>query len=444
MEERAVIKETSGAVGLIASTSGLAALLRTSLYSNAFYLWGAMAVMSASGFIFWTVVAALARPDDVGRGSASLSALALIAVLSHLGLGMGLIRFLPESGQGAVRLINGSFGISFLLACVISAIFLAGLPLWSPELLFLREQPLYFLSFVLFAGALTATALLDHIFMALRGARYVFIRTLVAQLGRLALVALLVAFLPAFGIVASVGLAALVALAFGLFMLPRLQPGYRPAATAAVGRVIKLFPFSVSNYVADLSLLVPTLVLPIVVIYVLDAERAAYFYIGWFLGQLLLGISNRMALSLFVEGSHDERHLLILVRKAVGLALLVTGAGALALFLMSDKLLLVFGRDYSVEAAGLLRLVAIASVPAVIMNIYLGVERVRKKIRWLVSVSTLATLVTLGVSYVLLSRMGIAGAGVGLLAGQSLGAAIGGVRLLGLRSPLTRLHSGRL
>jgi len=75
-------------------------LLRTPLYANAFYLWVNAAGAAVAGFAFWALVARLYDADDVGLGSAALSIVVLLATFSHLGLGMGLIRFLPDSGNG--------------------------------------------------------------------------------------------------------------------------------------------------------------------------------------------------------------------------------------------------------------------------------------------------------------------------------------------------------
>lgn len=405
-------------------------VLATPLFTNAFYLWASAAVMAASGFVFWALAAALYDTADVGRGAAALSAVVLLAVVSQLGLGLGLIRFLPHSGDRGPLLINSSLSVAGLVAIVASCIFLLGVPLWSPELGFLRHQPLYSLAFVAFALASTVSIVQDQTFIALRQAKYVFIRNTLTSALKIILPGAMVAFFAAFGIVAAGGIATLFGLALGIVILRRTLPAYGPAIVFNREPVATLAPFAIGNHVADLSLMAPSLILPLMVVNVSGAEKGGYFYIGWFLGQLLFGLSAYLALSLFAEGSYGTARPSRLTLNALTMALLAGGAGIALAFLFGDEVLLAFGSDYSAEATDLLRLVALASLPAAITNVYLGMERVRKRVPVLVALSVLITVVTLGVSYLLLPPMGISGAGVGLLTGQGIGAAVALASLL--------------
>ena len=50
----------------------------------------------------------------------------------------------------------------------------------------------------------------------------------------------------------------------------------------------------------------PNLILPIMVLNVLGAEQAAYYYIAYAIAALLFMIPGAISTSLFVEGSHGE------------------------------------------------------------------------------------------------------------------------------------------
>ena len=146
--------------GLSAAALRVATLLRTPLYANALYLWAGAGLAAAAGLAFWALVARLYGADEVGLGSAALSGLTLLAMFSHLGLGLGLVRFLPESGTHGPRLANAVFTASAAAAVVLAAVFLLGLPLWASSLGFLRE-PLYSVAFVAFVVAATSIAVTD-------------------------------------------------------------------------------------------------------------------------------------------------------------------------------------------------------------------------------------------------------------------------------------------
>jgi O-antigen/teichoic acid export membrane protein len=408
----------------------IATLLRTPLYANALYLWASTGVTAVSGLVFWTLVARLYSTDDVGLASAALSALSLLAMLSHLGLGLGLIRYLPESGSRGPRLANAVFTTSAAVSVVLAAVFLLGLPLWASRLDFLREQPLYAVAFVAFVLAATLTVVQMHSFVAIRKAQYSLVQVVFLLLGRLALPALMALFFGAFGIVASGGIAVALAAVVGFALLSMGLKGYRPGAAVDVASVVKLFPFSVANYVSDSLLLTPGLLLPLMVVGMLGSSEGAYFYMAWFLGYVLSSASTSLALSLFAEGSYDPRALRRLSRNAVAAGLAVAAVGATFFLLLGDKLLLVFGRDYATEGATLLRIVALAALPAAVVNVYLGALRVTKRIGELVAIAAVVGVTTVALSAVLLPTMGLVGAGVGHGLGQGLGLALVILRLL--------------
>ncbi len=430
MEEPAVIKSIPGLTGLAVTRSRIVTLLRTPLYANALYLWANAVGAALAGFAFWALVARLYDADEVGLGSAALSTFTLLAMLSHLGLGLGLIRFLPESGGRGPRLANAVFTTSAAAAVALSAVFLVGVPLWTPSLGFLREQPLYFLAFICFVVFATLSVVQMHAFMAIRQAKYILVQTVLVQLSRLALPALMVAFFGAFGIVASGGIATALGAVVGFALLARGLPGYRPAGLIDPAAVLKLFPFSMANYVADVLLLAPGLVLPLLVVSLLGSAEGAYFYMAWFLGYLLTSASGYLALSLFAEGSHDPGALRVLSRNAVVGGLAVAAVGGALLLLVGDKLLLAFGRDYAAEGATLLRIVALAALPAAVVNVYLGALRVTKRVGELVIIAGVVAVTTVALSSALLPVMGLTGAGVGHGLGQGLGLAIVLSRLL--------------
>ena len=50
------------------------------------------------GAVYWAVAARLYGPEDLGRATALISALTLVATLSQLNLSNTLMRFLPQMG----------------------------------------------------------------------------------------------------------------------------------------------------------------------------------------------------------------------------------------------------------------------------------------------------------------------------------------------------------
>jgi O-antigen/teichoic acid export membrane protein len=430
LEKPALVISSAASSGLAATVWRAMAVLRSPLYANALCLWASAGLTAVSGLAFWALVTRLCDAGDVGLGSAALSAVSLLALFSHLGLGLGLIRSLPEAGARGPRLTNAVFTTSALSAAALALVFLLGLPLWAPSLEFLLEQPLYPLVFVALVVGAAFTTVQMYAFTAIRRANYFLVQVSFLFLGRLALPALLVGFFGAFGIVAAGGLAAALAAVVGFALLAKGLAGYRPRAVFDAASVFKLLPFSAANYISDSLLLTPGLVLPLIVVGLLGSAEGAYFYMAWFLGYLLTSGSTSLALSLFAEGSYDPGALRRLSRNAVVAGLGAATAGAVFFVLLGDRLLLVFGHDYAAEGANVLRIVALAAIPAAVVNVYLGTLRVTRRVGELVVVAAIVGVTTVAVSSALLPTMGLTGAAAGHAVGQALGLAIVVARLL--------------
>lgn len=160
------------------------AALRTPLYANSVYLMANSAVTAALGFVFWVLVARFYPAEALGLGSALISAAALLAFVASLGLGTGLIRYLPGAGTGGVTLINSCFTLTGLAAVVVASIFVAGLQLWSPALAFVRQNPIFVASFMAFVVTSTLFSLLTGAIVALRLAQFVLIEGAPCRLGQ--------------------------------------------------------------------------------------------------------------------------------------------------------------------------------------------------------------------------------------------------------------------
>ena len=213
--------------GLVAKAPrrwGVVGRLQRPLYANALYLWANAVAMAVGGFAFWALAARLYSAEEVGLGAASLSAMTLLATFSHLGLGMGLVRFLPELKGRGPSLLNLGLSISGLMAVLASGIFLAGLPIWSSPLSYLREQPFHAAGFALFTVAATATIIQDQAFIAVRRAGYLLGKNPLSLVLRVALLGFFASLWGPFGIVAASGLASLVGLFIGLVILGLFAP----------------------------------------------------------------------------------------------------------------------------------------------------------------------------------------------------------------------------
>ena len=100
--------------------------LHDPLFANAYFLMGNTLLSAGAGFFFWIFAARFYAPEDVGLGSALISAAGLLSMLSMLGFDIGLIRYLPrETDKGGMG--GSCFTITAIAAALLSVVFLCGL-----------------------------------------------------------------------------------------------------------------------------------------------------------------------------------------------------------------------------------------------------------------------------------------------------------------------------
>lgn len=398
----------------------------TPLYKNAYYLMASYGVTSTLGFVFWIVAARFYTTEAMGLASAIISSLGLIANVSELGLGIGLIRFLPGAGKNSNSMINTCFTLYGLVSIMIALIFLAGLNLWSPALLPVRQNVVLFITFTAFAIIWTLNDNVGTVFLAKRVTKFQFIQDFLSSLLKLALV-IPFAFLfsSAFGILASMGLATFFALLVAtVWLLPRVQEGYIPFPMMQRKVLEVIGRYSIGNYIARVFLRTPPMVLPLIVINILGSQMNAYFYIAWLIAMALMVIPNSISNSLFAEGSTKEESLRANAIKSLKLIFLLLPPVIVVIWAAADKVLLLFGKEYSQNGVLLLRITVLSSIPWSINYLYITIGRVRKNIRNLIKVSLVLTCLVLGLSYFLILKMGLVGVGIGYLAGQSIVAVV--------------------
>jgi O-antigen/teichoic acid export membrane protein len=422
-------------IGILTSGERIKQLYHVRLYSNAVYLMIATGATSILGFVFWVVIARIYPAGIVGLASATIAAMGLVAALSRLGLEMGLVRYLHRTGEDTTATINTLFTISLLVSVLTAFIFIAGLDLWSPALLFIRENPVYLAAFILFTAASTLSVFADHAFIARRRAGFAMARSLIFNLVKLPLPIALAVFFQSFGIFSSWGVSLMVALLVSIFVfLPRVQPGYRFSFTIKRRVIQDIFRFSLANYISNLLWEAPATIFPLFLLNLLGSESNAFFYMAWAIGSLLLMIPSAVSVSLFAEGSHDEESLKSSTVRSLKMTSLILIPAVILVIIVSEKLMLVFGDAYSTNATSLLRILAVANLPLAINIIYLGIKRVQEDLKTIVIMTAFMAAVSLGLGYVLIPRLGIDGPGIAWLAGHGFVALLIVVKMLKKRA----------
>ncbi len=417
----------AGLIPLGAARQRVKSLWGVPLYSNAFYLMMNSVLTAAAGIVFWVIAARFYSSEDVGVGSAAISAISLLALFSSMGLEWGLMRFLPGLTGKSRDLLNSCFSVAGVAAVALSLIFLFGLSIWSPALIdVLWKSPVRAAAFVVFTATYTLYSMSGCAFIARRRTGFILALGVVFNLFRFAPLLLLVSLFPQFGIITAWGISTVLTMVTSLAVfLPRVEKDYLPIPAIKKQVIGEIAHFSVGNYAANLLAAAPGFVFPLMVVNRVGAESNAYFYVAWAVATLLNFIAMGFSLSLLAEGSRDEANLKQHVRRSLK-AMLILLPAVLVVLLAGDKMLLIFGGSYSENATTLLWLLALSSFPQSINYIYLSTKRVRLDMKSVLSVTAFTAGFALVLSYFLLPRMGIVAVGVAWLAAQAIAAVVTG------------------
>jgi len=393
--------------------------LKMPLYVNAYYLMANTVVGSILGFAFWTVAARYYSPQDIGLSSALISSTGLIMTISNLGLGAGLIRFLPSSSKPN-SLINSSLILTSLASFIVGVIFLSGLNLWSPKLIFILKDYRYILFFLALSIFTMISSIQDNIFIAYRSAKFTFMKNTIIAIIKIILLLFLLN-LGAFGIFSATGIGIILAVLISMtLLLPKVIPDYRFSYALDKDVLKDTIRFSFENYVAGLVGGLHTMILPLMILNTLGAEANAYYYIAYSIAGVLFIIPGAISTSLFAEGSNDITNLSHNVKRSLQLSLMLLSLGIITVFLFGDKILLLFGKTYSQASFEMLKLLSISAIPIAINSIIFTVLRINFKMKTVIRLSALNSIGILALAYLLSQKFQLTGIGIAWIIMQSV------------------------
>lgn len=416
--------------------------LRNPLFRNGYALMANTAITAVLGMGYWLLAARLYTPEDFGSGQALITAMRLFASLTALGFVGALARFIPVAGRRTAGLVLRAYLVTGLTGVTAALGFLLTLPLWGETYASLAGvgPGLFFLAAVLIWSVFT---LQDVTLAGLRKATWVPVNSICFGLVKMVMLIALARAMPEDGIFVSWIVPTAIALVpinifiFG-FVIPR---HVRETRHAEPPRIREIGRFLAGDYPGTLSILAIVYLVPVLVATQVDEATFGYFSLAHTLGCMIEMLAMNMATSLTVEGSFDESQLAGNARRAMRRAFTIIIPIVLLTILLAPFILTVFGPDFADEGTLLLRLMALAVLPRVLIEIYLSGLRARSQARTLAVVQIGLAALVLTTSLTLFPFLGVDAVGYGLLCSELLVAVL---ILPGLRNLLnfgTRAHA---
>lgn len=394
--------------------------LKDPLFKNSYYILMTSGSVSVFGFLFWIIVARFHSSNDVGYATALLSMSQLICIFSALGLNYSLIRYFQKSNDKN-KLINTCFSINMISVLILTFFFILSLKLVSPTLIEIRDNYLLFFSFIILTFFYSIFTLQGHIFIAARSTEFYFYQNLVFNSLKV-LFPLLFIYFGLFGIISSWTLSAFIALILGsVLFIRKILPNYKFKFMIDRTNLKEIITFSLGNYFSSVFSSLPMMIMPLLIINILEVDSAAFFYVAWSIALIFSTILSAMTMSLFAEGSNNSADIFrINIIKSVKFIFLLLIPGTIFLILFGDKLLLLYGQQYSISATKLLWLLGIGNIPYAVNQLYITIKRVEIDIKPIVYINIFTALFVIIGSYVLMKITGLLGIGIAWIFGQSV------------------------
>jgi O-antigen/teichoic acid export membrane protein len=405
--------------GLAARGLQLRRHLSDPLFRNAYALMINTVTTGLLGLVYWLLAARTYPAADVGRASAAYAGMNLLAGITALSLTGVLARFIPQSGRTTRALVIRAYVVSALASAVLTVPFLTLASHWGSSYSELSGVVAGF-AFTTAVVAWAIFTLQDGVLIGLRSAPWVAAENGAFGVAKIVLLIVFAVTLPHLGIYLSWMLPVVLALPLiNSLIFRRLVPrherenGHRPPPTARQVR-----RFVVGDFTGALCLLATASLVPVIVATLVTPGANAYFYMAWTIGATVDLLAINMAMSLTVESAIHAGRLAINTRVALRKTMLILIPVAGLTALLAPWALSLFGPGYAEHGAVVLQLLAAATLPKTLTEIYLGALRAQSRTSRVAVIQAIRGAILLGLAVVLTEMMGPAGAAVAVLASQ--------------------------
>ena len=372
------------------------------------------------GVVYWLLAARHYPAVDVGRASAAYSAMNLVSGITAFSILGAVTRFIPQAGRRTSALVLRAYLFSSVASVIVSVLFLVNVSHWGASYAELRGiiPSLCFMACVIAWGIFT---LQDGVLTGLRSAVWVPVENGTFGIVKIILLLAFAASMPVFGIDISWMLPVIVSLPLvNLLIFGKLIPDHvrltgdrRPPTMRQVGR------FLAGDYTGALCVLAVSSLVPIVVAIRVGPNMTAYFYMAWTIGGVLFLVATNMATSLTVEGAFDQRDAPGQLPRgaaahdtAPGAARRSDGAARAAWPSACSAAVM---RAYGTP---ILELLAIATLPKMLTELYLGALRAQSRARQVAVIQIARCVLVLALALALTGTMGLVGAGVAVVVSE--------------------------
>ncbi len=371
------------------------------------------------GLVFWTTATHLATPTVVGRMSAEIAAMVLLANLAQLSFGSIFERFLPVAGNQTRTFVIRAYTMCVSFALVASIAYVSsGLAHdFIPSSLGWRAL------FVVSAVLWTVFMLQDSALVGLRASRWVPVENILFAAAKLALLPALVVVTASQGIfiawTAPVGVT-IIAVSWYLFAKRIPEHEAISSLSESLPSTRELILLAGAQYATlVLSVFTPSVV-TLIVIQRLGPVANAHYYVPALITGSLAVFNWGIVRAFLVEAASEpfalRRHTNVTI-----LALIVVLVPSVVIgVILAPEFLRIFGASYAADGTTLLRMMLLSLPLNAVTIFYSSFAWLDKKVWWMAVRELVSTVIFFGVMLAFIGRYGILAIGIGALVSSGL------------------------
>jgi O-antigen/teichoic acid export membrane protein len=367
------------------------------------------------GVIFWVVAARLASTAAVGRTTAEIAAMLLLANLAQLSYGSIFERFLPVAGRLTREFIARAYVLCVAFAFVLAIAYL----LLGFGHRFIPASIGWRVLFIVAVVLWTIFALEDSVLIGLRASPIVAIENIAYSMAKLALLPACVFLSASQGIfVAWTAPLILTVGAVTWYLFRKRIPDHMavdgPAETLPSTR--ELIILAGAQYSALLSgVFLPSL-FSIIVIERLGPVANAHFFLPNMIVTSLGVFAWSIVRSFLVEASHEPSELRRHANSAIRALVVVLVPSIIVGCIFAPQFLGLFGPSYAAYGTTLIRMLLVALLGTAVMVFYSTFAWLDKRVWWMTARNLAGSVVQLVVVLLLIGHFGIDSIGIAALA----------------------------
>lgn len=366
------------------------------------------------GLVFWGVATHLASATSVGRTTAEIAAMLLLANLAQLSFGSIFERFLPVAGpltrSFVIRAYVMVVAFGFILVTVYIALgfgrnFLPASIVW---------KALFVVAVVLWA----IFALQDSVLIGLRASRWVAVENVSFGLAKLALLPVCIFLTSTQGIFlawTAPVVATIVLVTWYLFQRRIPEHMAMGVSGESLPSTRDLILLAGAQYATVLSTVFMPSITTLIVIQRLGAVANAHYFLPAMIASGLSLFLFSVVRSFLVEASHEPEALRHHANSAIRALIVVVVPSVVLGIIFAPQYLSIFGSAYATQGSTLMRLLLLSMPGSTVMIFYSTFAWLDKRVWWLTIRSVAGSVIQLVVIMLLIDRRGIEAIGIATL-----------------------------